>query len=89
MTNDCGGYYCSEEHGHIDCQKVIIGAKSVMGWPVWVVKISEPIDTGEGMSPIVSTTNKKQKATVYTRSEAESMLEGVRTAYPSAEIQMV
>ena len=18
--NDCGGYYCSEEHGHIDCQ---------------------------------------------------------------------
>lgn len=20
--NECGGYYCSEEHGHIDCQLV-------------------------------------------------------------------
>lgn len=29
--NDCGGYYCSEEHGHIDCKKPVFQHCNVCG----------------------------------------------------------
>ncbi len=63
-----------------------IRTKSIGGWTVWVTNISEPIDTGEGMSPIVSMSNKEHRAKIFTRSEAERFLPEVLKVRPSAEI---
>ena len=63
-----------------------IRARSVMGWPVWITNVSEPIDTGEGVSPIVSMTNREAKGKVLTRAEAETLLPQVHTSHPEAEI---
>jgi hypothetical protein len=57
-----------------------------MGWPVWVTKVSEPIDTGEGMAPVVSTVNRVLKGKRFTKEEAEQLLPQVHTTHPSAEI---
>lgn len=66
--------------------KFRIRAKSPMGWPVWVTEVSDPVQTEEGESPIVSTVNRILKGKRFTRSEAEELLPKVKTAYPSAEI---
>ena len=63
-----------------------IRARSVMGWPVWVTKVSEPIDTGEGSAPIVSMVNRLQKGKRFRREEAEALLPQVHTSHPEAEI---
>lgn len=63
-----------------------IRTKSIMGWPAWVTNVSEPVDTGEGMSPIVSMSNKESKAKYYTREEAEKLLPDVCKVRPGAEI---
>lgn len=67
-------------------KKYRIIAKSVMGWPVWVTNVSEPIDTGEGMSPIVSMINRESKGKLFTIEEATDILPQVHTAHPEAAI---
>lgn len=34
-ANECGGYYCSEEHGHIDCNPAI---KSMTKIRLWLIR---------------------------------------------------
>lgn len=66
-----------------------IRARSVMGWPVWVIYVDEtkyPNNDEFGDSPTVRCGNREKHATRYTLFEAERLLELVRTAYPSAEI---
>lgn len=63
-----------------------IRARSVMGWPVWVTKVSEPIDTGEGSSPVVSMVNRLMKGKRFKKEESEALLPQVHTSHPEAEI---
>ena len=63
-----------------------IRARSIMGWPVWVTKVSEPIDTGEGSSPVVSMVNRLMKGKRFSKKEAETLLPQVHTSHPEAEI---
>lgn len=65
---------------------VRIQARSVMGWPVWVTNVSEPIDTGEGMGPIVSMTNRETKGKIFSLEKAVALLPQVHTCHPEAEI---
>jgi hypothetical protein len=58
-----------------------------MGWPVWVTNVSEPVNTGEGMSPIISMVNKREKGKLFSREEAEKLLPDVHTAHPEAVIE--
>jgi hypothetical protein len=57
-----------------------------MGWPVWVTGVSEPIDTGEGKSPIISVINREEKGKLFTHEEAVALLPQVHTTHPEAEI---
>lgn len=57
-----------------------------MGWPTWVTKVSEPVDTGEGYAPIVSMTNRILKGKRWKKEEAEALLPQVHTCHPEAEI---
>lgn len=66
--------------------KFRIRATSVMGWPVWVTKVSEQDSQGYTQSPIVSTVNRILKGKRFTQSDAEALLSQVRTSYPDAEI---
>lgn len=47
-----------------------IRATSIMGWPVWVVSVGEPID---GEYP-VKMINNEHRGKVFIRSEAEAVL---------------
>lgn len=66
--------------------KFRIRATSVMGHPVWVTNVSEPIDTGEGMAPIVSMINREEKGKLFAHQEAVLLLPQVHTCHPEAEI---
>jgi len=59
---------------------------SVLGWPVWVTKVSDQDSQGYTQSPIVSTVNRILKGKRFTQSEAESLLPKVHTAYATAKI---
>ena len=76
----------SKQNMKINELKFRIRAKSVMGWPVWVTKVSEPVETGEGKAPIVSMVNKILKGKRFTFEEAQELLPQVRTVHPEAEI---
>jgi hypothetical protein len=66
--------------------KVRIRAKSILGHPAWVTNVSEPVDTGEGMSPIVSMINREAKGKIFSEEEAVALLPQVHTCHPEAEI---
>lgn len=66
--------------------QVRIKARSAMGWPVWVTNVSEPVDTGEGMAPIVSMVNREAKGKLFSPDEAAALLPQVHTCHPEAEI---
>lgn len=63
-----------------------IECTSALGWPAWVTDISEPVDTGDGLFPIVSMVNRREKSKLYTREDAEKALPGAQTAHPEARI---
>lgn len=66
--------------------KYIIQCVSVTGSPTWVTGVSEPVDTGEGSSPIVSMVNREAKAKRFTREEVDAAMPLVSTSHPEAVI---
>ncbi len=66
---------------------VRIQATSVMGWPIWITKVSEPVEgDDDSKQPIVSAVNREAKAPMFSQAEAEAMLPAVHTVHPEAKI---
>lgn len=62
--------------------EVRIQATSILGWPVWVVKVGEPID---GERP-VRFINSLKKSTIFTEEEAQELLPFVLKVREDARI---
>ena len=64
-----------------------IKATSILGWPVWVTSIGEPIDVGGSMERPVKMVNAERKGQVFaSREAAEQALQFVLKVRPDAVI---
>ena len=64
-----------------------IKATSIMGWPVWVVSIGEPIDVGGSIERPVKMINSEHQGQVFeTHAQAAEILPFVLKVRPDAII---
>lgn len=63
-----------------------IRAKSVMGWPIWLVEVGEPIDADGSVERPVKFINNISRAAVLNHEDAEQLMQFVLKVRPEAEI---
>lgn len=51
-------------------KKYTLSTLSIIGHRTWITNIGEPVETGEGKSPIVSMSSNKTQAKEFTEEEA-------------------
>lgn len=68
----------------MDCVK--IKARSILGWPTWVVKVGDPIEVDGSMERPVRFINDERRGTVFSRADAEALMPFVLKVRQDAEI---
>lgn len=59
---------------------------NITGFIMYITNVSEPIDTGEGMSPIISGSRKLIKAKSFTTAAVEVLLPEILKIHPNAVV---